>query len=127
MGQVSLAGVLVVGPSGSSVAFPGSETTIPLVATTTDYAVASPGLANVASSDAYVDLVGVGATGPVTAGRLLYVRTEGSVLLRLTTTAGVAVVPVAGLCLMEFPEGTPLTKLEVIGTSRIEYLVAGQE
>jgi hypothetical protein len=126
MGQISLSGVVVVGPDGSTVAFPGAETTIPLVAATSDYAVSSPGLMNANSPDDYVPMAGVGVDGPVTAGQFLYVRTESAVRLRLTTAAGVAVVPVSGLLILEFAGDASLTSLEVEGVSRVEYLVAGQ-
>jgi len=130
MGQISLAGAVVVGPDGSTVAFPGAETTIPLVATTSDYAVSSPGLMAVNSPASYVPMAGIGDDGPVTAGRFIYVRTESALLLRLTTTNEttdtVAVLPVDGLLILEFSADSPLTFLEVKGVSRIEYLVAGQ-
>jgi hypothetical protein len=127
MGQISLSGVIVLGPSGSSVAFPGAETTIPLVATNNDYAVSSPaGLMNVNSASAYVAMPGVGAAGPVTAGRLLYVRTDGPLSIRMTAGSTTAVVMVDGLLVTEFAEAAPLTLLEVEGVGRVEYLVAGQ-
>lgn len=127
MGTVSLSGVVVLGPDGSSAyAFPNAETTIPLIAATSDYAVSTDGLHIVASADDYVDAPGVGTTGPVTQGRFLYARSDAPLLLRLTTAAGTAIVQIEGLLILEFAADSPLTKLEVKGIARLSYLVAGQ-
>jgi hypothetical protein len=127
MGTVSLSGVVVVGPDGSSAyAFPSAETTIPLIAATSDYAVSIDGLQVVASPTDYADAPGVGTGGTVTQGRFIYARSDAPLLVRLTTTAGVAIVPIEGLLILEFTADAPLTKLEVKGTGRLSYLVAGQ-
>jgi hypothetical protein len=129
VGAINLAGALIVGPDTSNTGFPGNETSIPLIASNNDYAVSDTGLMNVASDDDYIPVPGVSEDGPVTNARLLYVRTNGALLIRITTPTAAdtpQVLPVNGLLLMEFPEADPLQLLEVKGTARLEYLVAGQ-
>lgn len=128
MGEIALTGALVVGPGGVQTTFPGGETVIALALAQVEYLVSTGNmLTKVTSPAAYVGLAGVGADGPVTKGRLLYVRSNALVLLRLTTPDGVAVVPANGLGVWEFPEDHELTLLEVQSASAtVEYLVAGQ-
>jgi len=126
--ELGLTGALILGPGGVQTTFPGGETTVALALGQDEYVVSTGVmLAKVASPAAYVPLPGVGTDGPVTKGRLLYLRTNAAVLVRLTTSAGVAVLPIHGLHLLEFPEDQELTLLEAQGASvTVEYLIAGQ-
>lgn len=131
MGQVALAGVVVIGPELNSGSFPAAETTIALISKTSDYVVSSPaGLMKVASDSAYVPMPGVGTNGPVTKGKFLYVRSSDPVTLRMTNVSGssttTCVTKLDGLLVQEFPDGSELVLLEVEGTATVEYLVAGQ-
>ena len=129
MGQVNLAGILSVGTDTSKSVFPAAETTIPLIATTSDYAVSSPaGLMSIVSLSTFVPIQGVGTNGPVTRGLFLYLKTDAEMVLRVTTqtTSAAQVLPINGLVILEFQPDDALTLLEIKGSGRVEYLVAGQ-
>ena len=136
MGQLSLTGTLSAGPPAGAEAFPGSNMQVPLAllaGASTTYGVASGILTqNVASpSPAYLTLSAVGASGPVTQGLFLYLKTSDSMLLEVTHDDGsggtlVRLVPVRGLFILEFPTNMPLEGLRIQGSGRIEYFVAGQ-
>lgn len=127
MGSISLAGVVVAGPDGAATGFPGSEITAPLMLTTTDYLVSNhAGPMKIDSDETYVPIAGVGSDGSVTHGLFLYLRTDASIDVRITTTLGVSAIPVSGLVVLEFSSAAPMTALEVRGVGRVEYLVAGQ-
>jgi len=84
-----------------------------------------------ASPSSYTTLDGVGSGKTVSKGTFLYVRSVGGPLtLRLTTDDGsggdvVAVVPIQGPMIIEFPDSNPLKLLEAKGSIGLEYLVTG--
>jgi hypothetical protein len=133
MGQLLLSGSLLAGPSqGSSEStFPSAQVNIPLALKETPltYDAATGCIARaVASPASFVTLT----TDAVPEGRVLYLRTDADVSLRITSDDGSggdvveAVVPVSGLYVREFPETKFLKLLEVRGTAAIEYFVSGQ-
>ena len=130
MGQLALSGVVVVGPALKAGTFPAAEITIALVSKMNDYVISASGLMNIASVSSYVPLPVVGTNGPVTKGTFLYVKTNAPISLRMTTVDGVstavAVEPLDGLKVHEFPDGSELVLLEAEGTATVEFLVAGQ-
>jgi hypothetical protein len=72
--------------------------------------------------------VSLGDITMVAAASLLYVRSSNvvtAVQLRLTFGASQAVIPLAGLLLLELDPVNPLTLLEVQGVGTLEYLVTG--
>lgn len=85
----------------------------------------------ITSPGAFVALVGISATGPVTAADTLYFKCDGQVQLELTNDDGtgvgttVAVIPVQGLLVLEFPAPNRLKGLRIKGTSRIVYFGSG--
>lgn len=78
----------------------------------------------------YATLSGVGATDTVTKGNTLYLKTNSTLLVRLTTDDGVggsvtAVIPVSGFCMLEFDDSKYLKLVEVSGSALLEYFVCG--
>lgn len=137
MGQISLSGTIVAGPpcGGCCDGFGGTATTIPLSLSTTpkNFGAATGTIqqqVNVASPSFGV-LHGVGAGETVTKADVLAFKTASPLVLRLTTDDGsggdvVAVVPVQGSIVWEFPTNLFLKKLEVQGSGQIEYFLSGQ-
>ena len=82
------------------------------------------------ASPSFLTLDGLGTGKTVEEGNLLVMRTNAPLTLRITQaiTGGdvTATFKVNGLCILEFPEGEPLTLLEVQGNSTIEYFAQGQ-
>jgi len=126
--------MLAAGAQGGSCdAFPASSIQIPLafIEGARPYDAASGILVqNVASPAAFIPLVGVGPTGPVTQATSLYLKSDGPCVLRLTNDDGgggtvVQTIPIHGLILVEFPVTQPLELLEIQGEVRIEYFVSG--
>lgn len=77
---------------------------------------------------AFVTLGGVGDI--VTQGTTLLVRSNAPITLRLTTFGSpdvVAVVPLHGLAIWEFPSSNYLKLLEAKGVAKVEYVVTGQQ
>ncbi len=120
MGEISLAGVLVITPPATS-GFPGAEVKLPLISTVIDYQLSVSGLVSISSPDDYVEI-----SLPMSEGQLLYCKVDLPITVRLTTTDGAVALPVGGIMLLEFPPAKPLTKFEVKGMARVEYLVTGQ-
>lgn len=138
MATVRIDGNLIAGPptcAGVGV-FPGASVQTPV------FLLQNPKPASVGvgvivqtilSPAAFVPLVGVSATGPVTAADTLYFKSDGQVQLELTCDDGtgsgttVAVDPVQGLYIREFPAPNRLVGLRVKGNSRIEYFASGPQ
>jgi hypothetical protein len=134
MGSLSLTGMIAAGPIGSACdTFPTATTQIPLgfIDGARPYDAATGILIQtIASSSAFVPLVGVGPTGPVTQAAALYFKCDGPCTLRLTFDDGsgsqeVVEIPVHGIFLQEFPTTQPLEYLEIMGDARIEYFACG--
>lgn len=85
----------------------------------------------ITSPAAFVPLVGISATGPVTAADTLYFKCDGQVVLELTQDDGSGVtttvneLTVQGLVVLEFPALNKLKALRIKGTSRIVYFGSG--
>jgi hypothetical protein len=126
VGAVSLDGSLTVGPTvpnqvpGGTVSFPVSTTPNPKT-----FAVSDSGVKKVASPGAAVSFGSLGASGAVTAGSFLYVKTTAAVSLSLTFGGTTVVLPLNGTLVMEFPTTSALTGLSVQGTATVEYFVSG--
>lgn len=73
----------------------------------------------------------VGTGKSVTLALFLYLRTNQSTKVRLTTVGVsgdvVAVVPVNGLMILQFPTGAELKLLEVDSPGTVEYLACGNQ
>ncbi len=85
---------------------------------------------NVNAPSVYVALDGIGTGESVTQANTLYVRAPTPLNLRLTTDDGaggsvVAIVPISGVWVMEFPSNKFLKLLEVLGVGPIEYYASG--
>jgi len=131
--SIVLSGTLVKGPLGAGdCAFPAGTTTIPF----SSYPIQKNAAASfsaakqVDSPSAFAALDGVGTSETVTQGNFLFLRTTSPFQLRLTTKADsgpdvVAVIPVQGLAIIEFPTGNYLLLLEAKGSGTIEYVVSG--
>ncbi len=134
MGIAELSGNLRAGPSQGGETFPSSSADVPLQLLSKQKAFNAATSVLVrqlnAASPAFVALDGLGPTETVTKGTLLYVRTQSPIVLRLTTSNPpgadvVAVVPVLGTVIMEFPDVRCLVLLEAQGTAMIEHFVCG--
>lgn len=134
MGQIDLQGALIGGPPSGGDTFPASTFSVPLRMRTTPkgFGVATGVLTRlVASPAAFVALSGVGSGDTVTQADVLYFKPSGPVDLRLTTDDGVggnvvAVVPIDGITMIEFPTSKFLKLLEVQGSATVEYFASGQ-
>lgn len=85
---------------------------------------------NLQSPSALVALSGVGAGDTVTAGRVLYFKTNAEMLLEVTfhPSSGpdyVSLIPVRGPVVLETPDNSYIVGLRCQGTGPLEYLVAG--
>lgn len=134
MGQITLSGAFIGGPPAGGETFPGTTFSAPLALRTNPKGFgAATGVLQRQVSTAvgvYATLSGVGATDTVTKGNTLYLKSNGNLLLRLTTDDGlggsvVAVNPVSGFVFVEFDETKYLKLLEVSGNALIEYFVCG--
>ena len=134
MGQITLSGALLGGPPAGGESFPSSTFSAPLALRSNPkgYNAATGVLQRQVTTavGVYSALSGVGATDTVTKGNTLYLRSNASLLVRLTTDDGiggsvVAVLPVSGLCILEFDDSKYLKLIEVSGSALIEYLVSG--
>ena len=140
MGQLVLSGTLQGGPPNGTDIGPGPRMSlnVPLAfkggSWGKSYNAATGILQRSVSTGVYLQLAGVSssASDPVTKGDTLYLLTNGPVSFRLTTDDGsggnvVAVVPVDGFAMWEFPGNKFLKLLEVLGSASIEYFVSGQQ
>jgi hypothetical protein len=115
------------GPAGSG-AFPGGVGSFSL-ATSPDpkgYSVNASGVKNLNSPSVYVPLPGLGANSDVANADFLYLKSNGPVFVRITQTAGVQVIHLQGMLMLEFPANDLLTLVELEGSATVEYFVSGQ-
>lgn len=82
------------------------------------------------SPSAYVALDGLGSAETVTQGNFLYLRTTSPLNIRLTTKADsgpdvVAIIPLQGVMIIEFPTPNYLLLLEAKGVGLVEYFASG--
>lgn len=135
MGQVKVDGTMSAGPASGGGSFPASSFDVPLaLRASPKLFVAATGVLSrsIDSPTAFVELSEVGAAGSVSRADVLYLRASGPVDLRLTTDDGVggdvvAVVPVDGLVVLEFPVTKSAKKVEVKGTATLEVFASGQQ
>jgi len=135
MGQLNLSGSLIGGPPTGGETFPAASFTVPLRLRTDPKGFnAATGVLTQQISTAvgvYATLAPIGSGGVVTKADTLYFKSNGPVLVRITTDDGVggsvvAIVPCDGLMMLE-PGSLKYIKLvEVSGNALIEYFASGQ-
>jgi hypothetical protein len=136
MATIDLTGTITAGAQSAGIdVFPGASARIPLGfygGQSKAFMVGGCVLTRIINSPAaFVTLSGVGASDVVTQGSFLYLKSDGVMILELTTDDGagsteVVELPVQGLVVIEFPTNRPLEALRIKGSGKIEYLVAGQ-
>ena len=135
MGQLKVEGNIIAGPPQSTNTFPAAVFTTPLFTAENPkgFQVGTGVLTrNLNSGLAYVTFPELGGAAAVTKGTFFYMRSDGVVSVRITTDDGlggdvVAVIPLQGLLILEFPPNLFLKKIEVQGSSKLEYLVTGNQ
>ncbi len=136
MGQLRLEGSFDAGPpSATSDSFPGASFSVPLRfrENTKAFTFASGVLQRRLNSvGSFVPIQGVGPDDSVTKGTFLYLRSDASFSLRLTTDDGsggsvVTTFPVGGFCMLELDPLLFLKLLEAKGSANLEYFVSGVE
>ena len=130
-----LSGNITAGPAtASDTSFPGMSADVPLGTKQTGFQASTGTLRKaLASPGSFVALSGVGAAAgdAVNVGKMLYIRSDARIQLRLTQKdplAGpdiVKIVPVCGLTVMEYEANDGLVLLEAQGSAIIEYMVCG--
>lgn len=138
MGTLTIQGAITAGPPTAGMGFPSALMNVPLATNPTPKPF-SKGTGVIQSavstaSPAFEPLSGVGPTDRVRQGSTLYFRCDNQLLLRISQTDPLApsdpplqrLVYVQGLCIIEFPNGSPLVLLEAQGAATIEYLIVGQ-
>lgn len=135
MGQVVADGTIQAGPasSGDGV-FPSStfDGQIRLRTSPKQYLACTGSTGRAFNSpSSYVALPSIGTGGDVTKVDTLYIRSSSEVSLQLTTDDGaggdvVAIIPLDGGILLEFPTTKYLKLLELKGSATIEYFASGQ-
>jgi hypothetical protein len=129
MGTVNLEGSLSAGSGSGDCTFPSMAATATLNTSPSpkSYQNATGTLVRlVASPVAYAVLSGVGVADTVTECDFLYLRTNATVLVRLTQSASTKVLSVSGTLIIEPPTATPITLVEVQGSATVEYFASGQ-
>ena len=135
MGQLKVEGNLVAGPVSATDTFPAAVFTAPFATAQNPkgFQVATGILTRRLQSPlAFLALPELGGSAAVTRGTFHYMRSDSPVDVRLTTDDGsggnvVAVVPLQGLSLREYPDNKYLKLIEVMGTGTLEYFVCGQQ
>ncbi len=132
--QLSFTGQLIAGPGSSTDGtFPAGSTSIPF-ATNPDPKPASVSTGDMVvtvNNPTFAALPGVGASGTVTQGTFMFLRTLGTMMVR-TTTYNIsgniqAVEVINGLKAVEFDPGAYLVLLEVQGSGQVEFFVSGPQ
>lgn len=133
--SLTISGQLTAGPSSATDGtFPDGSTVIPFSTSPSPKPYNSDTGKNVrtiTSPSSFIELVNLGADGDVTQAHTVELRTSAPMTLRVTTrdpNGGadvVAVLPVAGMWLHEFPTNATLKKLEVMGSGTLQYYGAG--
>jgi len=131
--KVTLSGNIQAGPvEGSDTArIPSGTISDPLAFSSGEeltYGVSTGLMVRILTGASLATLYGVGATDSVTKAKLLYVKTNAVVTLRLTfQDASTASVPVAGVLLYEANPSNPVTSIAVTGTATIQYAAFGDQ
>lgn len=136
MGQIKLEGALIAGPPTATDILPASITTYPLAfsgGNSKSFSVGTGVLTRTLNSpNAYVEFPELGTNAAVSRGNFFVMRCDAAMMVKITTDDGiggdeVAVVPVQGLAVLEFPDAKYLKKLEVKGSGKLEYLISGTQ
>lgn len=135
MGQLKVEGSLIAGPVSATDVFPAGVLIHPLSTAQNPkgFQVATGVLTrNLNSAAVFLAFPELGGSASVTRATFMYLRTDSPMTLRLTTDDGlggnvVAVVPVQGLHIAEYPDNKFLKLLEVMGSGKIEYFISGQQ
>lgn len=133
-GIIDLSGTLIAGPQTVvDSTFPSMQSTVGLHTSPSPkgWNVCTGVLSrNINSPSAYVALEGVGATATVVNADFLYLRSNGTLKLRITQTDGLGTLLseqyFSGLKVIELPSTNCAVLVEVKGTATIEYLASGQ-
>ena len=135
--QAQLSATLTTGPGSSSDnPFPSGVTSINfgLMPAAKGYTVATGAVVAVASPSSFASVDAIGACGQVTQALTLLLRSptaQVQVQLTCANPAGgspiVAVVPLNGTMLLEFPANGYLQALAIMGSATIEYWAAGNQ
>lgn len=136
--QLLITGSLIAGPpEGVSTGFDTMRVNEPLLFTPDGVEGVGFGVGtgilkrNVASPAAFVALQGVGATDTVTRGKVLYLKTNAPMLIRISNDDGAggtttATIPIeGGPMLLRFQAAKFLKLLEVQGSGQLAYLIVG--
>lgn len=135
MGQLNLSGALIGGPPSGGETFPGATFSVPLRLRTDPKGFNSAtGVLQrqiATAPGVYVTFGEVGTGASVPKANTLYMKSNGPVLVRLTTDDGlggsvVAIVPLNGAMLVEFDDTKFLKLLEASGSALVEYFASGQ-
>lgn len=131
MTQLKLAGSLIAGPpSVSDGTFPASTISTPISTRENPktYARATGILTRTEAFGSFTDL---GEPGQVVKqATFLYFKSSTAIELQLTTDDGaggdvLSIIPVDGLCILEFDSNKFLKTLEMNGSATIEYFLSG--
>jgi hypothetical protein len=128
VGLLTLDASLTAAPDSGDAPFPTSSVAVApqLTPACKPFVTQAGGTFALNSPSSFQALAGVGASSQVTAAHTLYVNTGGvAVQMRLTTLEGAQVVPLAGVGAWEFPVGDPLTLVEAMGNTAIEWYAWG--
>lgn len=135
MGQLKVEGALIAGPTSATDVFPAGVLTHPLSTAQTPkgFQVGTGVLTRLLNSPAvFLAFPELGGNAAVTKANFLYMRSSAPMTLRLTTDDGsggsvVAVEPMQGLLIHEYPDNKFLKLLEVMGSGPLEYAIFGQQ
>lgn len=131
--SVTLSGSIIAGPQGAGdCGFPSGILNIVFSSFPPQKSAAAKTSSSkqLNSPSAFTALDGVGTGETVTQGNFLYLRSNSPTQIRLTTKASsgpdvVAVVPLQGVMIIEFPTTNYLLLLEAQGVGTLEYFVSG--
>lgn len=131
MTQLKLTGSLIAGPpTVTDGTFPGMSATAP-ISTKENPKTYQRATGILRRTEAYVAFTDLGEPGNVVnVVTFLYFKSDGPIELRITTDDGaggdeVAIIPVDGLCILEFDALQFLKLLEMNGSATIEYFLSG--
>lgn len=134
MAVLRLAGSIIAGPVGTEGSLPAGVTTIAVSTALSQKPVAAQYRSGgPVTAPAFAPVLGIGSTADVKKCDFLYFKCDAPMSLRLTTAdpAGgadvVAVVPVHGLVVLEFPSNGWLKVLELKGSGNIEVFASSAQ
>ena len=135
MGQLNISGAIIAGPPAGGEIFPSAQINVPLQVRPNplSFGAATSVIEQTVTSPApnvYVEIPHVGAGRTVTQANFLYLSTSGPVDVRLTCDDGIGGDVVStfqsdGLLTMQFSTQKFLKKVELCGSTRIQFLATG--